>query len=168
MMVVVSLVSFNAQTSFATSLSDASIKAPWNVVKVGDRVKGMKVSYVQAKGGLGVTLEGKKHLSGTVECADEVNPFQYCVMTFNKTSQKLLPWGVGAATLNCGPEGDWDGKNYYCQQDFLPGKKYRARIEINSFSYVSCDTDCDFGGIYATIARIDSKALLGKKTMKGL
>ncbi|MFA7278141.1 MAG: hypothetical protein WC101_04120 [Candidatus Gracilibacteria bacterium] len=155
--VVASLLSLTAQTSFATSLGDASITAPWTVVKVGQYVKGMKVTNVQLKGGFGVTLEGKKTVTGTISCPENtMEGWDVCTIVFNKGSQKLLPWGIKDPVLFCAI----DNTNQ-CDNAFAPGKKYRARVVINQLTEAGCETDCDFGGPTVTISSVKSKVLLG-------
>lgn len=158
--VLVGLVSLTAQTSFAGSLGDASITAPWTVVKVGQHVKGMKVTNVQLSGGFGVTLEGKKTVSGVISCPkNNVEGWDLCTMVFSKASQHLLPWGIKDAVVNSACISD--SPSNLCDEVFAPGKKYRVRVTIDQLTDAGCETDCDFAGPTITISSVKSKVLLG-------
>ncbi len=132
---LISLFSLTAQAAFAESIT-----TPWDGLKVGDVVKGMKVSYVTTGAyPATVILEGKKIANGTVNCSDGDYGF-ICTIKLAKASQKKFPWPIESGVLTCLKAGQ-DACDMYFKKD-VP---YRVTTTITQFHDSRC-TECDFMG----------------------
>lgn len=111
--------------------------APWKSLKIGNRVNGMKVTYLKTDAlPMYVIVEGTKTVTGVVECTN--SDYGYlCHLELTKASQKKLPWNLSGGTLEC-----LIAEQDACDTYFAPGKKYRVTMKINWIRDSRC-TECD-------------------------